>query len=775
MWNRIFLMTALAAVLPRLAFAQMPDHSDVIEKLNAYIQYQMEDHRIPGFSIALTEGQQTVWAAGFGDAHPDTQQPATAETVYRVASISKLFNALAIMQQVEQGKLDLDAPISEYLPDISFENPFDTPVTLRHILSHRSGIIREPPVGHYFDDTSPSVAAMARSLDGRRIVYAPGTRTKYSNAAVSLSGYLLERVIGLPFPLLLEDGVFTPLGMTQSSFLPRATLGAGLAQGYMWTYDGRTFDAPVFELGIGPAANLYTTVTDLSLFMQMLFAGGTAPDGTRILTKESLETMWTPQFTEKPEGFGLGFYVGSLDGHRQVQHSGVMYGYATRVYALPDDGLGVSAVATMDAVNPVVDRIGRYALRLLLAKQAGDPLPDFERTDPIAPHRTKKWAGRYQSAEGTHFDLVERNGNLYYDNGETQIRLQSKGSTFVADGRLGNGLTLTPKGLQLERGGTLFKRVDVPRPAPLLEKWTGLIGEYGWDHNTLYIHEKDGQLRALIEWFFDYPLIHIEDDQYQFPDHGLYMGEYVYFKRDENGRATAVEAANVTWNRRAIEPEVGQTFRITPQHPMETLRATALAASPPAEPGTFRQPDLVDVAALDSTIHLDIRYAGTNNFMGAVFYQRPHAFLQRPAAEALVRVNEALRKDGYGLLIHDAYRPWHVTKMFWDATPQGLKHFVANPKNGSRHNRGAAVDLTLYDLATGEPIAMPSGYDEFTDRAYAHYPGGTARQKWHRDYLRRAMETEGFTVYPYEWWHFDYQDWREYPILNQTFEILDTQ
>jgi serine beta-lactamase-like protein LACTB len=110
--------------------------------------------------------------------------------------------------------------------------------------------------------------------------------------------------------------------------------------------------------------------------------------------------------------------------------------------------------------------------------------------------------------------------------------------------------------------------------------------------------------------------------------------------------------------------------------------------------------------------------------------------------------------------------------MVWDATPDKFHGFVADPAKGSRHNRGCAVDLGLYDLATGVPVPVVSGYDEFADRAYPDYPGGTSRQRWHRALLRRAMEDEGFTVYEAEWWHFDFKDWQKYPILNLRFEDL---
>ena len=213
-------------------------------------------------------------------------------------------------------------------------------------------------------------------------------------------------------------------------------------------------------------------------------------------------------------------------------------------------------------------------------------------------------------------------------------------------------------------------------------------------------------------------------------------------------------------------------FRIEPVRPVSELLPIALAAEPPRETGDFRASDLVELTRLDPAIRLDIRYAGTRNFLGTPLYSQPRAFLQRPAAEALARVRRALAADGYGLLVHDGYRPWYVTKMFWDATPPDMHRFVADPAQGSRHNRGCAIDLTLFDLKTGRELDMPSGYDEFSERAYPAYTGGTAEARAHRDLLRRRMETEGFTVYEYEWWHFDYRDWKSYAIGNVRFEDI---
>ncbi len=175
---------------------------------------------------------------------------------------------------------------------------------------------------------------------------------------------------------------------------------------------------------------------------------------------------------------------------------------------------------------------------------------------------------------------------------------------------------------------------------------------------------------------------------------------------------------------------------------------------------------------LDPTIRLEIRYATSNNFLGTPLYSSGRALLQKPAALALVRVHRALEEKGYGLLIHDAYRPWQVTKLFWEATPQESRIFVANPAEGSKHNRGAAVDLTLFDRGSGKAVAMVGGYDEFSPRSYPDYPGGRSSERWQRELLRKAMEQEGFTVNEFEWWHFDYRDWNKYPIMNVPFEEI---
>jgi D-alanyl-D-alanine dipeptidase len=193
---------------------------------------------------------------------------------------------------------------------------------------------------------------------------------------------------------------------------------------------------------------------------------------------------------------------------------------------------------------------------------------------------------------------------------------------------------------------------------------------------------------------------------------------------------------------------------------------------PPKEDRFLRPPNLVELVTLDPTIRLDVRYATKHNEFGRPFYTEARAFLQRPAAEALARVQRALKPKGYGLLVFDGYRPWSVTKQFWDLTPADKKIFVANPKNGSRHNRGGAVDLTLYHLDSGKEADMGGAYDEMTARSYVTYDKGPKDALARRELLQDEMGKEGFFVYPWEWWHFDWKDWREYPVLDVPFAAI---
>lgn len=796
-----FLVLQTAALVSHSAAVRAQDsvnadsrYTTVAAAVSRLIEGERVQKGIPAISIALVDGQRVVWAHGFGWADSAERRPATASTVYRVGSVSKLFTDIGIMRLVEQRRLELDVPVQRYLPDFRPRNPFGGEITIRELTSHRAGLTREPPVGNYFDDTAPSLAATVASLNGTTLVYKPGTHTKYSNAGIAVLGYVLERTQGESFYPYLKRAVLDPMGMSNSAFEPLPDLQRRLAKASMWTVDGRRFDAPTFQLGMGPCGSMYSTVLDLGRFLQILFAGGVAPTGERILSRATLDSMWTPQFSapNATTGFGIGFDIGRLGGRRTVGHDGAIYGFATTLLAMPDDSIGVVVTATLDVVNAVTDHIARFALQAMLDARQDHAVTTVDTTVALDPKVALSLIGRYANAKRA-MDLEEYEGRLLLTPAEAGMRFELRlgavppadsSMQLIVDDRLAYGSRLNVlRDRRIVVGAdTLSRRptpgsavvpMTTPKPANAPSELTSFVGEYGWDHDVLYIREKDGRLNALIEWFFEYPLERVSRDVYRFPNSGLYDGQEIVFRRDASGRVIAAVAATVTFKRRSLPADNDRvSFHITPVRPVTALRKEALAARPPAESGSFRAPDLVELRSVDSTIRYDIRYATSNNFMGTPFYSSAHAFMQRPAAQAVGRAAAELRKLGYGLLIHDAYRPWYVTKMFWDGTPADKHVFVADPYRGSRHNRGCAVDLTLYDLKTGAPIRMTGGYDEMTDRSYPMYPGGTSLQRWHRDLLRHAMEAQGFTVYEAEWWHFDYLDWRSYPIGNLTFEQL---
>lgn len=306
--------------------------------------------------------------------------------------------------------------------------------------------------------------------------------------------------------------------------------------------------------------------------------------------------------------------------------------------------------------------------------------------------------------------------------------------------------------------GQLVSLASKPAPAP--DHWLGIIGKYTHGDKYLLLWEQGGQLLFTTSDAKVHPLREISPNVFVINSDTAYL----VFSRS-NGIVCELE--NLTYQK-----EPAATFIIHGAGSLENLREQALKSQCPSTGGDFLPVELVDLSLLQASLRFDIRYATTNNFIGMACYESPKAFLQKPVAQALLRAHRKLAKWGYGILVYDAYRPWYVTKMFWDATPASQKDYVADPAKGSRHNRGAAVDVNLYDLATGKPVSMPSAYDDFSECAHVDYPGGTSLQRWHRSLLRMAMEEEGFCIYPQEWWHFDYRDWQKYPVLNISFAEL---
>ena len=752
-----------------------PFYNDVIEKLSDAIEYEIKDKDLNAISIAIIKQNDFFWSEGFGFIDEEKKIKADENTIYRVGSVSKLFTDIAIMKKRESGDIDIDSPLQIYLPKFNPENKFNhEPITLRQLMSHRAGILREPAYGNYFADNETSLKKTVESVKNSPLIHPPGTITKYSNAGIAVVGYTLEKVFQKPYVEFMQQNILNPLGMNASSFEFKNSMSLNLAEATMWSYDGRSFKAPRFELGMIPAGSLYSSVTDLTKFLNMILSDGSL-NGERFVNPNTLKEMFTPQFSDSEEsGYGIGFRVSKHYGYKMISHGGAIYGYSTQLSALPEPKIGVVVASSVDISNSITRKISSYALDLLIAKEKKLKLPEYVKTKPIKKEIEENLIGDYEN-EANRIRIKKIENQIIFENDYFEVPIKEFNSKFISDGKINQG------GILIERNGDnliinkkQYKRVMKNSNPDFPKEWLGLIGEYGWDHNIIYVYEDAGSLWVLIEWIEKNKLIQESKSLFKFPDKtGMYKSEKLNFKINENGIATEVSILNgPIFKRRSPLSLTKKTFKISPVKPIEILRKEAENSNPPMGNSESEKFDLVEIKNIDRSIKYDIRYASENNFMGSKFYKTSNAFLQRPAAEALKRVNEKLRSYGFGLLIHDAYRPWYVTKMFWDATPVDKKIFVANPQNGSRHNRGCAVDLTLYELSTGNPVEMISGYDEFTDRAFPYYYGGTTKQRWLRDLLRENMESEGFRVYEYEWWHFDYKDWDKYGIGNLKFEDI---
>ncbi|MCW6531025.1 serine hydrolase [Sphingomonas sp. MMSM20] len=740
-----------------------PQVAAVAARVAAAAQAEVADKQIPSIAIALVDRSGVVWQQAWGDA-------GAADSLYRAGSVTKLLTDVAVMKLVEQGRLDLDAPVTRYLPDFHPHNPFGAPITLRQLMTHRSGLVREPPRGHYFDAATKGEADTVASLNQTTLVARPGTITKYSNAGIAVVGEVIARVMRMPYERAIGELVLSPLGMNASG-LSRAALKHPVARAQMASFDGARFPAPSFDLGTPAAGSLYTNGTDLGRFVRMLLDRGALPGGKTLLRADTLEGMWRAQY---PDGkYGLGFALGSSAGVRTVGHGGAVYGFATDVRLAPEAGVGVIVFSTVDA-GTSARRLGDFALASLLAAQRGGDAPVWLRSTAIGGERAARLSGRFVDGDDS-VNLRVYQGGLVLDAPEAAGEVREAGGRVLLDDAqtFDDRLALDPAGQWVEFAGRRYTRAEWRRPPPPDAELSALIGEYGFDHNILRIYQRDGKPYVRIEWTDWRPLGRVAADVYAFPaDRGLYPHEQLRFERDRDGKVIAAMLGDIRFPRRDFGAEAEAAVRATMRSGIADLRRAALSATPPAEPPTARAADLVAIRRITPGIRLDIRYATPNNFTGHPIYESAGAFMQRPAAEALGRVQRELGDQGFGLLIHDAYRPWYVTKIFWDATPPQNRMFVADPSQGSRHNRGAAVDLTMIDLKTGTPIVTTGRYDEFSSRSYTDYVGGSDEQRWLREVLRRAMERNGFTVYPEEWWHFDLDGWQAYPIGNQTFEQL---
>jgi CubicO group peptidase (beta-lactamase class C family) len=524
------------------------DYAPAVERFGRAVREQMDLHAIRGISVALVDDQRIVHAAGFAAAKRDT--------VFRAGSISKVLNAVAIVQLVEQGKLDLDAPICRYGRQLSMIGPAQSelPVTLRQILCHRSGMVRESPVGGYLDGSQPSLADTVASVRSCPLLNPPNTKTRYSNIAPSVAGQVLVTVAGVPYEQYQQEHVLGPIGMTNSWFLLKQVPPGRLSPSFMRIADGHggftTGQSPVFDLGTVPAGNLFTTAEDLARFLMMLAAGGCV-QGRQIISPKTLAEMGTPQLVKAETGFGLGFMVGKFRTHKSLGHMGAVFGHTSSMAFLPNEKLGVVVLSNEDIVTGPIAKLTNTALSLMVEAKLGEKPPPEPKPVQLAPQELAALAGEYESP--SHWAKIEAaGGKLTGDIAGQKITLTPvEPLKFLADGRLMNSAPIqferSPDGkvVAFTAMDQKFSRVDPGRSCDAPPAWSEFIGSYGAAYIPLVVSIRHGHLYAMVENELDYRLIPAARNVFVCPP-GMYREEYVVFHTGADGKVHEVSIANMS-------------------------------------------------------------------------------------------------------------------------------------------------------------------------------------------------------------------------------------
>lgn len=368
----------------------------------AWVEAQMAYKNLPGLAVGVVVEKELVWAQGFGYADVARQMPATPDTIYRIASITKLFTAVAILQLRDQGKLQLDDPVVSHLPWFAIQNSYpDAPVvTIRHLLTHTAGLPREAQFPYWTDGQFPTLAQIQASIGQQDTAVAPETRFKYSNLGLSLAGAIVAQVSGQAYETYVQDHILRPLGMSSTFVETLHPQHERLAVGYGRRLPGR-LEREIMPFtdcqGIGPAANMATTVADLARFAIFHLGDGTVGDH-RLLRESTLREMQRVHWLapDWQSGWGLGFSIVRQNDKTFIGHGGAVLGYRTQLRLCPAEGTAVIVLTNADDGDPLVytEKLCEWVLPPLLAaaqaaKEDSQPDPDWQ-----------LYAGKYRSQWG---------------------------------------------------------------------------------------------------------------------------------------------------------------------------------------------------------------------------------------------------------------------------------------------------------------------------------------------------------------------------------------
>lgn len=501
-----FLFTACAAAScasappPRPASWHRGDLSYASAYLDWMIRREMSQHHVRGLSVVVVSDARTLFSRGYGYADPARGVAATADTVYRVGSVSKVMTAALVMSLVEQGVADLDAPVTSYEPAFTIRTRFpEAPITLRQILSHHAGLPSNVVRGMWVDAPAP-LSDVTRLLSEESLVSPPGTMFNYSNIGYGLAGRVVEALAHVPFGEYARRTLFAPLAMSSTSFDRPPELMARLAVGFA----GEHVVAPT-PLRDVPAGAALSTAADMGRFVQAMLSRGALGDA-RVLRPESVATLFTPQFVGRPLDFG---HVVALDwvtdglgvrdaGETVAWHNGYAPPFQAHVSVLREARLGV--VVLSNSAEAPVTRIGVRALELMRESQTGVALPEPSEPDPAVAEVPRsdldRVAGEYLGLGGQVMQ-ISRDGDRLQTSlfGRPMQLIPTGHDVFVPRATAVFGIfgrTLANLRVSFEEaagrhvavlrgdGGTFVLFERVPRP-PIPEAWRRRAGAYRTD------------------------------------------------------------------------------------------------------------------------------------------------------------------------------------------------------------------------------------------------------------------------------------------------------
>lgn len=372
-----------------------------IDLFSAWVEAQMAYRGQPGLSVGVIYDQELIWSRGFGHANVEAKTPTNASTLYRIASITKLFTSTALMQLRDEGLLQLDDPVQKHLPWFTIQNPHkDTSVvTVRHLLTHAAGLPREAAFPYWSTNEFPDIAALQAALPSQELALPTESDWKYSNLGLTLAGEIVASVSKMPYARYIQEQILNPLGMVNTFVDTVPADHPLLATGYGRRLpDGTRALGPYTDCAaISPAANMASNVEDLAKFAMLQFRGGPRT-AAQILAGSSVREMHRVQWLNEDwsAGRGIGFYVWRFNNQTLVGHGGALQGYRTDLQVAPAEKVGVIVLTNADDGQPLsyMQKAFQWIVPALI--KAAKP----EAATPEALAEWQRYTGRYRSAWG---------------------------------------------------------------------------------------------------------------------------------------------------------------------------------------------------------------------------------------------------------------------------------------------------------------------------------------------------------------------------------------